>query len=158
MEATEALIPNKQSSADQRQKKLAITYFVIMTSFHMACFLAFSTGVTWTAFTIFLLSYAMKAMGITTGFHRYFSHRSFKTNRPFQFILGLFGTTAVGGVYGGLLITEPTINTPIKSKTFTLLWPMVFFIPIWVGCGQKNVLRKLESDAKTLPDSQKLNF
>ena len=39
----------------------------------------------------------MKAMGITTGFHRYFSHRSFKTNRLFQFILGLFGTTAVQG-------------------------------------------------------------
>src|SRR5688572_21784474 len=30
--------------------------------------------------------------GVTLGFHRYFSHRSYTTNRPFQFVLGLVGT------------------------------------------------------------------
>lgn len=30
--------------------------------------------------------------GVTLGFHRYFSHRSFTTGRVFQFILGLIGT------------------------------------------------------------------
>jgi stearoyl-CoA desaturase (delta-9 desaturase) len=33
--------------------------------------------------------------GLTAGFHRYFSHRSFKTSRPFQFALALLGTLAV---------------------------------------------------------------
>jgi stearoyl-CoA desaturase (delta-9 desaturase) len=32
---------------------------------------------------------------LTAGYHRYFSHRSYKTSRVFQFILGLLGTLAV---------------------------------------------------------------
>jgi stearoyl-CoA desaturase (delta-9 desaturase) len=33
--------------------------------------------------------------GLTAGYHRYFSHRSYKTSRVFQFLLGFLGTTAV---------------------------------------------------------------
>ena len=97
MEATTTLIPENKSKTDLQEKRMAMAYFLVMTSFHLACLLAFYTGFSWTAFTIFILSYSMKALGITTGFHRYFSHRSFKTNRVFQFILGLLGTTAVQG-------------------------------------------------------------
>jgi stearoyl-CoA desaturase (delta-9 desaturase) len=32
--------------------------------------------------------------GITAGYHRYFSHRSYRTSRLFQFVLALLGTTA----------------------------------------------------------------
>jgi len=53
--------------------------------------------VTWIAFGIFLASYLMKGLGITAGFHRYFSHRSYKTNRFIQFLLGLLGTSAIQG-------------------------------------------------------------
>lgn len=34
-------------------------------------------------------------LGITAGFHRYFSHRSFKTSRPVQFLLAVAGCTAL---------------------------------------------------------------
>lgn len=34
-------------------------------------------------------------LGITIGFHRYFSHRSFKTSRWFQFLLAVAGCTAL---------------------------------------------------------------
>jgi stearoyl-CoA desaturase (delta-9 desaturase) len=34
-------------------------------------------------------------LGITAGFHRYFSHRSFKTSRAFQFLLAVAGCTAL---------------------------------------------------------------
>ncbi|HSP98064.1 MAG TPA: acyl-CoA desaturase [Candidatus Dormibacteraeota bacterium] len=33
--------------------------------------------------------------GVTAGYHRYFSHRSYKTGRVFQFVLALLGTLAV---------------------------------------------------------------
>ena len=33
--------------------------------------------------------------GITAGFHRYFSHRAFRTGRAFQFVLALLGTLSV---------------------------------------------------------------
>jgi stearoyl-CoA desaturase (delta-9 desaturase) len=38
--------------------------------------------------------YFLRMFGITGGYHRYFSHRSFKTGRLFQFVLALLGTTA----------------------------------------------------------------
>lgn len=38
--------------------------------------------------------YFIRMFAITAGYHRYFSHRGYKTSRVFQFILGLIGTTA----------------------------------------------------------------
>jgi stearoyl-CoA desaturase (delta-9 desaturase) len=38
--------------------------------------------------------YFVRMFAITAGYHRYFSHRGYKTSRAFQFILGLLGTTA----------------------------------------------------------------
>ena len=37
-------------------------------------------------------SFYFMMLGVTLGFHRYFSHRSFTTSRLFQFVLGLMGT------------------------------------------------------------------
>lgn len=39
--------------------------------------------------------YLIRMWGIIVGYHRYFSHRSFKTSRAFQFILALVGVAAV---------------------------------------------------------------
>jgi len=43
---------------------------------------------------MFASSYAVRMFGITGGFHRYFAHNSYKTSRPFQFVLALMGTSA----------------------------------------------------------------
>ena len=37
--------------------------------------------------------YFLRMFVITAGYHRYFSHRSYKTSRAFQFLLALVGTT-----------------------------------------------------------------
>jgi stearoyl-CoA desaturase (delta-9 desaturase) len=34
-----------------------------------------------------VILYYVRMFGITAGYHRYFSHRTFKTSRPFQFVL-----------------------------------------------------------------------
>ena len=39
--------------------------------------------------------YLIRMFGITAGYHRYFSHRSFKTSRAFQFVLAVFGLLAM---------------------------------------------------------------
>jgi stearoyl-CoA desaturase (delta-9 desaturase) len=39
-------------------------------------------------------SYALRIFAITAGYHRYFSHRSYRTSRAFQFVLGVLGTFA----------------------------------------------------------------
>ena len=38
---------------------------------------------------IFGVSYVLRMFGVSAGYHRYFSHRSFKTSRTFQLILAL---------------------------------------------------------------------
>lgn len=38
--------------------------------------------------------YALLTFGITGGHHRYFSHRSYRTSRPFQFAIALLGSLA----------------------------------------------------------------
>jgi stearoyl-CoA desaturase (delta-9 desaturase) len=41
-----------------------------------------------------LLTYLVRMLGITVGYHRYFSHRSFKTSRLFQFALAWVGASS----------------------------------------------------------------
>lgn len=54
---------------------------------HLACFAAFWTGVTVNALIVCVVLYVVRMFGITAGYHRYFSHRSFKTSRAGQFVL-----------------------------------------------------------------------
>jgi stearoyl-CoA desaturase (delta-9 desaturase) len=62
---------------------------------HAACLLAFVSGVTWSALAVCLALFWLRMFGVTAGYHRYFSHRSYKTSRPFQFVLAFIGTLAV---------------------------------------------------------------
>ena len=62
---------------------------------HVACLAAFFTGVTWSALAVCLALFWLRMFGVTAGYHRYFAHRSYKTSRPFQFVLALLGTIAV---------------------------------------------------------------
>ena len=65
-------------------------------SFHIATvILAYMAGVSWEGVAICGVSYVVRMFGITAGYHRYFSHRSFETSRVFQFILALLGTLAL---------------------------------------------------------------
>jgi stearoyl-CoA desaturase (delta-9 desaturase) len=41
-----------------------------------------------------VIFYVPRMFGITAGYHRYFAHRAFKTNRVVQFLLALLGTSA----------------------------------------------------------------
>lgn len=72
---------------------------VPFVAFHFAPLLAIVTGVTWEWVLWAVASYAVRMFAITAGYHRYFSHRTFKTSRVFQFILAwLAQTSAQKGV------------------------------------------------------------
>lgn len=51
-------------------------------------------GWSWTGFALAIGLYYLRMFGLTAGYHRYLSHRSFRTSRVFQFLLALLGTTA----------------------------------------------------------------
>lgn len=61
---------------------------------HVACLAAFWVGVDWVAISMCAGLFLIRKFGITGAYHRYFSHRSYKTSRVFQFLLALLGTTA----------------------------------------------------------------
>ena len=63
-------------------------------SMHLACLLALWTGVSVAAVAVCLALHGVRMFAITAGYHRYFSHRSFKTGRVFQFALAWVGATA----------------------------------------------------------------
>src|SRR5579872_4829820 len=52
-------------------------------------------GFSWVELGLLLGMYAVTAVGITVGFHRLFTHRSFETNRVVQFVLAALGSMAV---------------------------------------------------------------
>jgi len=61
---------------------------------HLSCFLVIWCGWSWFAIGVCLFMYLIRMFAITGGYHRYFSHRSYKTSRTFQFILGFLGSTS----------------------------------------------------------------
>lgn len=61
---------------------------------HVACLLVLWAGASWTALFTCLALYVVRAIAITAGYHRYFSHRTYKTSRFFQFVLALVATSA----------------------------------------------------------------
>lgn len=69
-----------------------IAPFLLM---HVVCLAAFWTDVSWAAVTVAIVLYFVRMFAVTGFYHRYFSHRSFKTSRVGQFIFGLLGASAV---------------------------------------------------------------
>ena len=64
-------------------------------SLHLACLLAFFTGISWKAVLLCLSLYAVRMFGITAGYHRYFAHKTYQTSRLFQFVLAWIGCSAL---------------------------------------------------------------
>lgn len=61
---------------------------------HLGCLLVFWVGFSWVALAVCVALYVIRMFGITGVYHRYFSHRSYKTSRWFQFVLAFIGTTS----------------------------------------------------------------
>jgi stearoyl-CoA desaturase (delta-9 desaturase) len=62
---------------------------------HLACLGVIWVGVSATAVAVAIALYVLRMFAITGFYHRYFSHRSFKTSRPAQFVFAVLGASAV---------------------------------------------------------------
>ncbi|HEX6023565.1 MAG TPA: acyl-CoA desaturase [Solirubrobacter sp.] len=58
---------------------------------------AWGSSLRLTDLAMFVVLYVMTALGVTVGFHRHFTHRSFKTTRGIRVILAVLGSAAVEG-------------------------------------------------------------
>ncbi|HEU4537918.1 MAG TPA: acyl-CoA desaturase [Polyangiaceae bacterium] len=75
-------------SADQ------IFNFVGIVLIHAGTLFALWRGASWRLVALAAATYALRMFAITGVYHRYFSHRTYKTSRPLQFVLALLGTSA----------------------------------------------------------------
>ena len=62
---------------------------------HAGCLAVFWVGISWIAVACAVLLYLARMFFITAFYHRYFSHRSFRTSRVFQFIGAVGGCAAL---------------------------------------------------------------
>ncbi|MDH4105394.1 MAG: acyl-CoA desaturase [Gammaproteobacteria bacterium] len=62
---------------------------------HLVCLFVFYVGVSTTALVTCAVLYFVRMFAITGFYHRYFSHRSFRTSRVAQFVFAVLGAAAV---------------------------------------------------------------
>jgi len=62
---------------------------------HLACLAVFWVGFSWFALATAVVLYALRMFAITGFYHRYFSHKAFRTSRAVQFIFATWGAASV---------------------------------------------------------------
>lgn len=84
-------LPAQAEPATGAKASTGWTFFALV---HLVCLGVFFTGWSWPAVGMMLAMYLIRMFAITGFYHRYFSHRSYKTSRVAQFIFALVGASA----------------------------------------------------------------
>jgi len=80
----------RRAADDTLNVRSSLAFFAV----HLIPFLAIFTGVTRTALILAFVTYTTRMFCITAGYHRYFSHKTYRLNRVSQFVLAFGGTMA----------------------------------------------------------------
>ncbi len=81
--------PTATAPKESLSKAASIPFFIV----HALLLLAPLVGVSWELVGVAFLSYYLRMIAVTMGYHRYFAHRTFQTNRVFQFLLAFAAQT-----------------------------------------------------------------
>jgi stearoyl-CoA desaturase (delta-9 desaturase) len=74
------------------ERRVSLALLVLV---HLSCLFAFAVPFRWGLVGLAAGGYVLRMWAITAGYHRYFSHRTFKTSRTFQFVMAWIGTSAM---------------------------------------------------------------
>jgi stearoyl-CoA desaturase (delta-9 desaturase) len=93
------LVEGRKSATEQA---LVVAFMVVpLLALAAAVPLAWGWGLTWLDVGLAVFFYYLTGLGVTVGFHRHFTHSSFKAKRPLRVALAVIGSTAFqGGVIG----------------------------------------------------------
>jgi len=81
-------------------RRLHFDAIVAFVPLHAACLLLFWVPFEWSLVAWLLATYSIRMFGVTAGYHRYFSHRSYKLSRAGQFLMAFLAqTSAQKGVF-----------------------------------------------------------
>jgi stearoyl-CoA desaturase (delta-9 desaturase) len=91
--------PQFESERKSVAEQVLLTIFVAVPLLAVAAAVPVAWGgwLSWTDVILTAIFYVIPAAGITIGYHRYFTHGSFKANRPMKIVLGVAGSAAVEG-------------------------------------------------------------
>ena len=89
---SEAGLENITQDEEKRVDWFRIVPLIIL---HVMCLGVIWVGWSWTAIVVAMLLYVIRMFAITGFYHRYFSHKAFKTNRFWRFIFGVLGNASV---------------------------------------------------------------
>ncbi|MDR4495515.1 MAG: acyl-CoA desaturase [Nitrospirales bacterium] len=81
--------------SDKESRKVDMVRTFPFLAMHVAILLVFWVGWSPIAVTMAVALYVIRMFAITGFYHRYFSHRTFKTSRGMQFVFALMGASAV---------------------------------------------------------------
>src|SRR4051794_24711282 len=84
-------LPSTEFQARWEQVALGIFVFVPLLSVFAAGFVLWGNGLSWTDVILSAVFYVVAMHGITVGFHRYFTHGSFKAKRWLRIGLAVAG-------------------------------------------------------------------
>ncbi len=90
-------IPRTRLWARLEQVTLAAFITVPLLAVVASGFVLWGNGLSYRDVVLSTIFYAVSGHGITVGFHRYFTHGSFKTGRPLRIALAIAGSLAVEG-------------------------------------------------------------
>jgi stearoyl-CoA desaturase (Delta-9 desaturase) len=80
-----------------RNAVVRLLVFVPLAALLAAVPLAWGWGLSWVDIGLAALFYFVTCVGVTLGFHRYFTHRAFKADRPMRVALAIVGSMAFQG-------------------------------------------------------------
>jgi stearoyl-CoA desaturase (delta-9 desaturase) len=83
-------VPQSRAATPRYRASAVIGFLVV----HLAALGVFSLGFSWKGVALCLGSYYLRMFAITAGFHRYFSHRTYRLGRFSQFLMAFLGQTA----------------------------------------------------------------
>ena len=83
--------PNPESLPDQVNWERTLPFIFL----HLGCLAVLLVGFSWISAASAIFLYLLRMFAITGFYHRYFSHRSFKTSRVVQFFFALLGNSSM---------------------------------------------------------------
>ena len=92
---TAEMIPIEHETSDRVIRVLV--FLLPPAALAAAGWLAWGGTLHWQDLLVLTITYALTGLGITVGYHRLFTHRSFKTTRSVRALLAVLGSMAVEG-------------------------------------------------------------
>ncbi len=89
-----SVLPASQLLGLRDRARTSVLRVIPFVAVHLACLAAFLVDFRWSYVALCLGLYYARMFFVTAGYHRYFSHRSFRTTRAFQFILAFLAMTS----------------------------------------------------------------